>query len=132
MRGAPHRGFSCDIFPINSRISLSIFGRPTGAFDFHRQYKRRILLVEQQVSLPLFLISDRNRHTSDFHVAPSRFAEASLLFVNLQNPSTLERSTMPFANSTIRLTSERRIRRNSGSSAFTNTLLKKSVINGSA
>jgi hypothetical protein len=31
----------------------------------------RILLVEQQVSLPLFLIKDRNRHTSDFHVAPS-------------------------------------------------------------
>jgi hypothetical protein len=30
----------------------------------------RILLVEQQVSSPLF--KDRNRHTSDFHVAPRR------------------------------------------------------------
>src|SRR5262245_46950366 len=37
----------------------------------------RILLVEQQVSLPLF--KDRNRHTSDFHVAPSRFTEVSRL-----------------------------------------------------
>src|SRR5262245_1522135 len=28
MRGTPHRGFSRDIFPISSRISLTIFGRP--------------------------------------------------------------------------------------------------------
>ena len=33
----------------------------------------RILLVEQQVSLPLF--KDRNRHTSDFHVALRLFTE---------------------------------------------------------
>src|SRR5262252_1244285 len=35
----------------------------------------RILLVEQQVSLPLF--KDRNRHTSDFHVAPRQLTECS-------------------------------------------------------
>jgi len=36
--------------------------------------------VEQQVSLTLFfLIKDRNRHTSDFHVAPSLLTEGLLL-----------------------------------------------------
>src|SRR5262245_32960525 len=35
----------------------------------------RILLVEQQVSLSL-LIRDRNRQTSDFHVAPCTVAES--------------------------------------------------------
>jgi len=35
----------------------------------------RILLVEQQVSLSLF-IRDRNRQTSDFHVAPCTVAES--------------------------------------------------------
>jgi len=39
-----------------------------------------MLLVEQQVSLTLFfLIKDRNRHTSDFHVAPSLLTEGLLL-----------------------------------------------------
>src|SRR5262245_42104272 len=37
IRGVPQRGFSRDTLLISSRISLSIFGRPTGAFDFHRQ-----------------------------------------------------------------------------------------------
>jgi hypothetical protein len=36
----------------------------------------RILLVEQQVSLSL-LIRDRNRQTSDFHVAPSPVAAST-------------------------------------------------------
>jgi hypothetical protein len=36
-----------------------------------------MLPVEQQVSLTLFLIKDRNRHTSDFHVAPNLITESS-------------------------------------------------------
>jgi hypothetical protein len=32
------------------------------------------------VSILTLLIKDRNRHTSDFHVAPIQIAEASLFF----------------------------------------------------
>jgi hypothetical protein len=40
----------------------------------------RILLVEQQVSLPLF--KDRNRHTSDFHIAPNLLNEGLRIFTS--------------------------------------------------
>src|SRR5262249_30755326 len=56
MRGTPNRGFSRDIFPINSRISWSIFGRPTGAFDFHRQYKRKLCLCHLMTVSGLMMI----------------------------------------------------------------------------
>src|SRR5215510_16246285 len=62
----------------NLRLLLS--GRPFILRANRSRGSGRILLVEQQVSLPLFLIKDRNRHTSDINVAPSRFAETSHYF----------------------------------------------------
>jgi hypothetical protein len=44
----------------------------------------RILLVEQQVSLPLFLVKTETDIQATFHVAPSRLTEASRLTLHKQ------------------------------------------------
>ena len=68
--GQPERGSRNPLFAIG-RLSTPARGDVTDI-----ACPGGILLVEQQVSLSL-LIRDRNGHTSDFHVAPSRFTEAS-------------------------------------------------------
>jgi hypothetical protein len=60
--------------------------------------------VEQQVSLPLFLIKTETDKRATFHVAPSRFAEASPLrafFVVAEANRTKRRATSNSRSSTL-------------------------------